>query len=364
MPINKVRLAGSATDTDCPDGKCLTYQWSVGLMPVGATAPVFANATRPDTWVSFAATSVAQEFRLRLTVKDERGGLDFKDVVVRVNPSVATAPNIAQGKRAFTKTNGTSTYQTTGNATDGNAATYWASADQATTDKNWLAVDLGSNFTVNRFVIKHYQFAVDPTSNWFNLRDFRIEWSPDGDNNWQTIPGTTVTGNTAALSTIQGFTPVTCQYVRVYVIQGNGNAPSNVESTRAHIPEFEVYAQSPNTAPIADAGADVRLQLPTNSLTLTGTGTDPDGSIASYGWTQTSGATTVTLTNANTATLTASNLAAGSYTFRLTATDNQGATGSDEVVVNVVSNQLPTVNAGSNRETYFNSILLAGQCHR
>src|SRR5690606_20922532 len=58
-----------------------------------------------------------------------------------------------------------------------------------------------------------------------------------------------------------------------------------------------------------------------------------------------------TLTGATTPTLNLTDLVEGSYTFRLTVTDNSGATGSSQVNVTVLPatiNQPPVVNAGTN----------------
>ncbi|MGV3558193.1 putative Ig domain-containing protein [Larkinella arboricola] len=91
-----------------------------------------------------------------------------------------------------------------------------------------------------------------------------------------------------------------------------------------------------NTVPVARAGADQTITLPTNSVTLDGsTSSDANGSITAYKWTQQSGPATATLSNSNAATLTASNLVAGTYVFRLTVTDNQNATAFDELTVTV-----------------------------
>ena len=72
-------------------------------------------------------------------------------------------------------------------------------------------------------------------------------------------------------------------------------------------------------------------------VSLPGSGTDTDGTIASYAWTQTVGPT-VTLSGANTATagFTAPTVSVATVlTFKLTVTDNQGATGFDTVNVTV-----------------------------
>ncbi len=116
----------------------------------------------------------------------------------------------------------------------------------------------------------------------------------------------------------------------------NGTAPD--------IGAFETGGAAPppppaNQAPVANAGTDKSITLPTNTLTITGTGTDADGTIASYSWTKQSGGA-ATLAGAATATLNLSALVAGTYVFRLTVTDNTGATGFDEVTV-VVSVTAP-----------------------
>ncbi|NAS12381.1 PKD domain-containing protein [Poritiphilus flavus] len=98
--------------------------------------------------------------------------------------------------------------------------------------------------------------------------------------------------------------------------------------------------------PVADAGADQTIVLPTNSVTLNGSGTDPDGGdITAYLWTQESGPGTATLSGETTATLTASDLVEGVYVFRLTVTDDESQTGFDEVTVTVLpeGSNLPPV---------------------
>lgn len=104
-----------------------------------------------------------------------------------------------------------------------------------------------------------------------------------------------------------------------------------------------------NKLPTASAGADVTITLPTNSVTLTGTGTDADGYIAAYGWTKSSGPTSGTIVSSTSAKTEISNLAEGTYTFKLTVTDNNSATATDEVtvVVNPVAGSKPTTSTAN-----------------
>jgi len=92
-----------------------------------------------------------------------------------------------------------------------------------------------------------------------------------------------------------------------------------------------------NAAPTVNAGPDQTIYLPASSATLTGTATDVDGTISTYNWTKVSGPAGGTFANNNLASTTVSSLVAGTYTFRLTATDNLGATGTDDVVITVTT---------------------------
>jgi RHS repeat-associated protein len=93
-----------------------------------------------------------------------------------------------------------------------------------------------------------------------------------------------------------------------------------------------------NQPPIVDAGLDQSISL-RNSFTLWGNATDADGTIATFAWTKTSGGAITMTTDQNKLTLT--NIVAGSYVFRLTATDDFGDSSFDEVTVtaaNVTNN--------------------------
>jgi hypothetical protein len=89
-----------------------------------------------------------------------------------------------------------------------------------------------------------------------------------------------------------------------------------------------------NIAPTANAGPDQDSVTGGTVVTLNGTGSsDPDGTIASYLWTQTAGPTvTLSSTTAASPTFTAPDTA-GSATFSLRVTDNDGAQSTANTVV-------------------------------
>ncbi len=105
-----------------------------------------------------------------------------------------------------------------------------------------------------------------------------------------------------------------------------------------------------NQTPSASAGNGGTITLPNNSLTLYGSAADPDGWIASYNWSKTSGPSSYTIVNPGSPTTIISNLAAGTYVFTLKATDNAGASATSSVTINVnaAANQPPIAYAGAN----------------
>ncbi len=113
---------------------------------------------------------------------------------------------------------------------------------------------------------------------------------------------------------------------------------------------FNVYQLSTTSQPppVANAGSDQAITLPTNKVDLSGSGSSAGGSITGYNWTKLSGPSAGTITNANSASTTVTGLAEGTYQFQLKVTDNKGATATDvvNITVNAVTNQAPVANAG------------------
>jgi len=104
-----------------------------------------------------------------------------------------------------------------------------------------------------------------------------------------------------------------------------------------------------NHPPIANAGADQTITLPTNTTTLNGSNsTDPDNNTSSYAWSKISGPSSFNIANANNVQTQVTNLVQGTYRFELKVTDAGGLFSTDtvQVSVNASAVQPPDANAG------------------
>src|SRR5690606_9999699 len=99
-----------------------------------------------------------------------------------------------------------------------------------------------------------------------------------------------------------------------------------------------------NQKPIAKAGGNQEITLPKNSVVVDGSRyAEKFRTIASYKWTKVSGPASFKIHDPNNRKTEISELRGGTYKFRLTVTDDDKATATDEitVVVNKKANQKP-----------------------
>jgi lysophospholipase L1-like esterase len=191
---------------------------------------------------------------------------------------------------------------------------------------------------------------------------------PDQDVN----PGETVTlngsGSTDALGTIVSYAWVqtggspTVTLANANTVQARFTAPDTSTGSalifRLSITDDKGFSHSGscvvnvNGRPVADAGPDQQVN-PGASVVLDGSNSnDADGSIVAYQWLQTAGTPIVALANAGTfrASFTAPSVGGSgtTLTFKLTVTDDKGATRSDTCIVNV--NGPPMADAGPDQQ--------------
>ena len=99
-----------------------------------------------------------------------------------------------------------------------------------------------------------------------------------------------------------------------------------------------------NEPPVAKAGLDESLMLPTNSVTLKGDESfDIDGSIKMYKWIKVAGPDQCIISSPREKNTEVRELTAGEYTFKLTVTDNGDSIASDDVTITVASAASPTL---------------------
>lgn len=377
LPANSITVSGTGTD---PDGTIASYVWTKVSGPQGGaiTNPA-ANTT--------TVTGLQQgSYVFRLTVTDNKGATAADDVTITVNPApVANQPPQVAAGADQTITLPESKVTLTGTATDadGSIVQYaWtktsgpAGGTIATADKVTTAVSgLTQGVYVFRLTVKDDDGATaqDEVTITVNSAANKTPVATAGADQTITLPvnsvnlsgsgtdedgtiasylwtkvsgpaGAVIVTNTAAATQVTGLVQGTYVF-RLSVTDNKGvTATDDVTIT---------VKAAPNQAPVANAGADVTITLPTNTATLSGSGTDADGTIASYAWSKVSGPAAGTIASSGTAQTAINNLTQGTYTFRLTVTDNAGASAADDITVTVLAapaNKPPVADAGPDQK--------------
>lgn len=100
---------------------------------------------------------------------------------------------------------------------------------------------------------------------------------------------------------------------------------------------------SGNSAPTVNAGSNQSLGAGTTSTTLTATANDPESDTMTFLWTRISGPNTPTIVSPTALSTSITGMIAGTYIFRMTATDTVSNIGSDDVQVVVAASGSVTV---------------------
>ncbi len=154
---------------------------------------------------------------------------------------------------------------------------------------------------------------------------------------------TSITPNATIYYTLDGSTPSNSSqlYSQPILVDGSVTIQTRayaegLEKSNTGIASYTI-GERPNVPPVADAGPDITATV-FQRVTLNGTNSyDPDGNPldASESWEQISGPE-VRLLDADETVANFTPSQQGQYVFRITITDLQGATDTDDVIVNVV----------------------------
>jgi poly(3-hydroxybutyrate) depolymerase len=372
--IYSTTLSGSATDAD---GTIVSYAWT-------KIAGGQATLTNANTQTLSLSDMLPGTYVFRLTATDNQGATDDDDVtVVANNPPTA---NAGADQRITLPVN---SIQLTGSGTDtdGTIASYkWeqysgpTATMSGTTTTVLSLTNLAGGIYMFRLSVKDDKNATSnndyvtlvvnqpPVANAGADQSFRLPANsvtlsgsgtdPDGTlirtYAWTQVSGGAATLTGANTATLSVSNMVEGSYTfRLVVTDSYWETSAGDDVIVTVLPATQ--------PPVANAGADKIINPSSGnySTTLNGSASDPDGTIVSYAWTTVSGGP-ATLTNANTPTVSLSNLTAGTYVFRLTATDNDGVTGYDDVTV--IANAVPVADAGADQRITLpvNSIQLQG----
>ncbi len=202
-------------------------------------------------------------------------------------------------------------------------------------------IPAGTNLTPDgQYSIRWTGFVlIDSTGNWTfftNSNDGVRLWINDEKiiDNWTSH---VAAEDRASRNLQKGWYPIRLEYFEnggSAVIQFKFSGPG---FRKAFVPSSRLSAYDPREGyPLIDAGPDVFVELPADSVTLYGSATDTNGVIVSYAWEQVAGPKAARLVDADTPTLRAYDLVEGKYIFRLTVVDNDGDWAADEAAVIVV----------------------------
>ncbi len=323
-------LTGTANDPD--GGNIVSYLWT---KESGGTATL-SGETTPTLTLS---NLVAGVYVFRLTVVDDEGESGFDEVTISVR-SGAGAIRINAGGPSFTFNSINwiaDQYSNMGEVSENDIAIANTANDQLYQTERFHTGTLVYEIPVangNHNVNLHFAeifFGVPGfgETGGVGSRIFNVDIE-DGEGALSNYDIVAQAGGSA--------TAVVANFTNVSVDDGFLTITFTGVTNNSKISGIEVIPVDTDTALQVYAGDDATVNLPLSEYTLDGSAIDPDGSaITSVLWTQTGGSSIVNFSSTSDLDPTISNLVEGQYTFRLTVTNDDNETVSDEVIISVLS---------------------------
>ncbi len=377
LPTNSANLNGSASSN--PGGGVLTYAWSKISGPVSFSITGGATATP----VISSLTQGVYEMKLVVTNSQGRTAEDIVLITVNPEPIIIPIANAGPDQTITLPTNSANLNGSTSSNPGGGVLTYaWSKITGPVSFSitgGATATPVISSLTQGvyemKLVVTNSQgrtaedivlITVNPEpiiipianagpdqiitlpANSANL-DGNASYNPGGgvlSYAWSKVAGPasfSITGSSTATPAISSLTQGVYELKLVVT-----NSQNNTHEDRILItvnPEATV-------TPVANAGADKTITLPTNSVTLDGSASfNPGGGAITYSWSKVSGPASFSITSANTATPSLSSLVAGVYQVKLVVTNATNVSSEDMVVVTVNPEPLvtPVANAGADQ---------------
>ena len=356
-----VTLSGNGTDSD---GSIASYLWTQS----SGTSVALSNAGTANASFTTPTLTSIETLTFALTVTDNEGLIATDSVNVTVNP-VNLSPTAMAGNNQSVDEQTAVTLNGSGTDSDGSIASYsWAQSsgtsvtltNAGTASASFTAPTLTSTealtfaLTVTDNEGASHVDSLTITVNPVNLSPTAMAGNDqsvdeqtavtlngsgtDSDGSitsysWAQSSGTSVTLTNADSASVSFEAPtVTSTEALTFALTVTDNEGAT------HADSVTVSVNPVNAAPTLFAGDDQTVASQ-DSVTLAGTASDSDGSIATISWSQTAG-TSVILTDPSSLTTTfmAPQITTSeTLTFTLSVTDNEGATSTDSININVTA---------------------------
>ncbi|PTB96538.1 hypothetical protein C9994_06855, partial [Marivirga lumbricoides] len=366
LPQSGLSLSATASDSD---GSIATIQWSQ------QSGPATATLTNSNSLNLGVENLIVGTYIFRITVTDNAGVSAFDEVNVRVLEALANQPptvNAGQNQLIFAPQ---SSVEVSGHVEDGDgsiSSVLWTMISGPNTPviANASSVDT----EISNLVLGTYVFRLEAIDNQglagfdqlsIRINEQSVNLPPNasaGANKVLVLPQNFTTlegeasdpdGNIQSIQWVQEFGPAGT------ILNGEDQAELSVSNLSAGFYVFRIMVTDnngasdfddvsvtvnnaiPKSPPTVNAGEDINVILPEESIQLEGSATNTDGTIVEVLWEQLSGPSTAAIDNATVFETSVSDLDVGTYIFRLIVKNSENLQNFDLITVHALANQAP-----------------------